>query len=31
MSFLTYIQGKYIMPRRGQWKYVKMYIAVDMV
>ena len=26
MSFKAYIQGKYIMPRRGQWKYLKMLI-----
>ena len=26
MSFIAYIQGKYITPRRGQWKYLKMLI-----
>ena len=26
MRFITYIQGKYIKPSRGQWKYIKMLI-----
>ena len=24
MRFIIYIQGIYIKPRRGQWKYIKM-------
>ena len=26
MKFITYIQGKYIPPRSGKWKYIKMII-----
>ena len=26
MRFITYTQGKYIMPRRGKWTYIKMLI-----
>ena len=26
MRFITYTQGKYIMPRRGKWMYIKMLI-----
>ena len=26
MKFITYIQGKYIPPRSGKWKYIKMLI-----
>ena len=26
MRFIIYIQGIYIKPRRGQWKYIKMLI-----